>query len=280
MPDQCDFCSGATASRDACCLWVDLTRAGTVLLALLESEFSCIRHLRAPPRIAEAIEFFAPQFLCFEFDDPDAAGMGALALTRRQLPDLPVLMITGAHSEAVALWALRMRVWDLLVKPVALAHLLQQLATLCDVTRDRTCLKAPAADRQNQLAPPYTGAVPALDATLSPGRTQPAIAHVAEQFFCRISLDQVAALCRLSTSQFCRVFRQEHGASFGQYLLRYRIDRACERLVHRNALAKEVAYGVGFNDLSYFAWAFKRQVGVCPSRYRRDPGDRAGAGSS
>ncbi|MEO5659954.1 MAG: DNA-binding response regulator [Polaromonas sp.] len=269
MPDHCDFCLGATASRDACCLWVDLTRSGTKLLALLDSESSCIRHLRAPLQIAEAIEFFAPQFLCFEFDDPDATGMGGLALTRRRLPDLPVLMITGAHSEAVALCALRLRVWDLLIKPVAPAHLKQQLATLCEVTRDQACIKAsPAADRQNQLAPRYAGAVPALDAPFSPARTHRAIAHVAEQFFCRISLDQAAALCRLSTSQFCRVFRQEHGVSFGQYLLRYRIDRACERLAGRDALAKEVAYGVGFNDLSYFAWAFKRQVGVCPSRYR------------
>lgn len=280
MPDPCDFCPAAKAPRGACCLWVDLTRAGTVLLALLESGSSCIRHLRAPLKIAEATEFFAPQFLCFEFDEPNAAGIDALALIRRRLPELPVLMITGAHSEAVALWALRMRVWDLLVKPVEFAHLRQHVATLCEVTRDRTGIRASVVDRQNQLAPPCTGAAPALSVPLSPGRTHPAIAHVAEQFFSRISLDQAAALCRLSTSQFCRVFRQEHDVSFGQYLLRYRIDRACERLVDRDALAKEVAYDVGFNDLSYFAWAFKRQVGVCPSRYRRNPSDHAGAGSS
>jgi AraC-like DNA-binding protein len=35
-----------------------------------------------------------------------------------------------------------------------------------------------------------------------------------------------------------------------------------------SAIAKEVAYSSGFNDLSYFTWAFKRQVGVCPSDYQ------------
>ena len=84
----------------------------------------------------------------------------------------------------------------------------------------------------------------------------------------KIALDHVAALCRLSPSQFCRVFRQEQGVSFGQYLLRYRIERACEGLAHPGARAKDVAYSVGFNDLSYFTRAFKREVGVCPSEYQ------------
>ena len=61
---------------------------------------------------------------------------------------------------------------------------------------------------------------------------------------------------------------QKQGASFGQHLLRYRLERACERLAHPGALAKEVAYAVGFNDLSYFTWAFKRQLGLTPSEYR------------
>ncbi len=92
--------------------------------------------------------------------------------------------------------------------------------------------------------------------------------HVATHFDRKIALEDVAALCRLSPTQFCRVFRQEQGASFGQHLLRYRLESARERLAHPDALAKEVAYAVGFNDLSYFTWAFKRQLGLTPSEYR------------
>ena len=91
---------------------------------------------------------------------------------------------------------------------------------------------------------------------------------MATHFDRKIALEDVAALCRLSPTQFCRVFRQEQATSFGQCLLRYRLARACESLAHPGALAKEVAYAVGFNDLSYFTWAFKRQLGLTPSEYR------------
>ena len=64
----------------------------------------------------------------------------------------------------------------------------------------------------------------------------------------------------------CRVRKQ--GASFGQHLLRYRLARACDGLAHSCPLAREVAYAVGFNDLSYFTWAFKRQFGLTPSECR------------
>ena len=46
------------------------------------------------------------------------------------------------------------------------------------------------------------------------------------------------------------------------------LDRAYEGLTNSGALAKDVAYAVGFNDLSYFTRAFKRETGVCLSDYQ------------
>ena len=284
------------------CLWVDLTReSGTALTGKLDSALD-LRRLRDPAHIPEAIRSHSPRFVCFEFDLPDAPGLIALAHTRRHHPRLPVLMLTAFHSEAVALWALRLRVWDVLVKPVAGEQLMQHLAALVEATHQlgtEPAFQSATVSSPLPALPPLPLSSVLPDATharivhhgaCDQARTQAATDHVAAQFFNKITLDHVAALCRLSPSQFCRVFRQEHGGSFGQYLLQYRIKRACESLAHPGALAKEVAYSVGFNDLSYFTWAFKRQVGVCPSHYhaahavnvfhQADPASRAGAGSS
>ena len=252
------------ASHGASFLWVNLTRdARTVLDESAGGAFD-VRRVREPTQIPGAIQVHAPQFLCFEFDEPDAPGIAVLAHTRRAHPSLPVLMITGGHSEAVAIWALRIRVWDLLVKPVSSGELSQRLTALIELTRQPG--RGPA--RAIRFPPQGSEATAVPDGPGRHRKTHPAIAHVATHFECKIALEDVAALCRLSPTQFCRAFRQEQGASFGQHLLRYRLERACEGLAHSGALAKEVAYAVGFNDLSYFTWAFKRQLGLTPSEYR------------
>ena len=254
----------ASASRDASFLWVNLTREARTMLDQSAGEAFDVRYVREPTQIPGAIQVHAPQFLCFEFDEPDAPGIAVLAHTRRAHPSLPVLMITGGHSEAVAIWALRIRVWDLLVKPVSSGELSQRLTALIEVTRkpDR------ATARDIRFPPQGSEATTVPDVFDRHRRTCPAIAHVATHFDGPIALEHAASLCRLSPTQFCRVFRQENGVSFVQHLVGYRLEQARELLSRPGALVKEVAYSVGFNDLSYFTRAFKRELGVCPSDYQ------------
>jgi AraC-like DNA-binding protein len=217
-----------------------------------------------PLQIEATIHAHAPQFLCFEFDEPDAEGMSALAHTRLHHPNLPVLMITGCHSEAVAIWALRIRVWDLLVKPLSCELLNQRISALTALTYSTK----QRAGYENLFLRPVADDFVVMNGYEKHKKTHPAITHVAQHFDGNIALSDVASMCHCGTTHFCRIFRQEHGQSFHQYLLHYRIDQARDRLANPHSHAKEVAYEVGFNDLSYFARAFKRQVGVCPSEYR------------
>jgi two-component system, response regulator YesN len=245
-------------------LWVNLTRQTHTALGPSMGEAFHARCVGGLTQIPAAIQVHAPKFLCFEFDEPDAAGMAALTHTRCEHPDLPILLITGRQSEALVLWARRARVWNLLVKPVSHRQLDQCIQALIELTRG----SGPEPAHATRLS------LQGMEVPATPGRqgsstkTYPAILHVTSHFEHRIALNEAAALCRLSPSQFCRVFRQEQGLSFAQHLLHYRLERACEGLAQPGALAKQVAYSVGFNDLSYFSRAFKRHTGVRPSDYQ------------
>jgi two-component system response regulator YesN len=262
MPDP----APADAARDcgdATFLWIDLTQEAGQGLAGALGATAGLRCITDPRQMAGAIEACAPPFLCFEFDQPDPPAIEAVVHARCAYPRLPVLMITGRLSPALALWALRIRVWDVLVKPVSHRELTERIAAI-----HRALHQHPRAQLREIAFPAQGGAPGLLAEPACKERTSPAVTHVAAYFHNKIELDHMANLCRLSPSQFCRVFRHEHGVSFCQYLQRYRIERACDRLVQPGVMAKEVAYSVGFNDLSYFTRTFKRQVGVCPRTFQ------------
>lgn len=73
----------------------------------------------------------------------------------------------------------------------------------------------------------------------------------------------------MSESEFSRVFKKEHGNTFCDYLLKFRIGKACDSLADPSVQVKTVAFEVGFNDLSYFARTFRRYTGVTPSTYQQ-----------
>ena len=91
------------------------------------------------------------------------------------------------------------------------------------------------------------------------------LAHYHEKFPAR----DIAAFCGLSRFQFSRSFHTIYGITFREYLLRYRIIAACERLQRGDTPVTQIAYAVGFHDGSYFARMFRRYTGLLPSQYAR-----------
>ncbi|NUX56143.1 helix-turn-helix transcriptional regulator [Paraburkholderia youngii] len=257
----------ATLER-ACCarefLWADLMPdPGASMLNAVRDACEVCR-VRELHDVSSAIRLHDPLFVCFEIDDPEARVFDFLMQVRNDHPELPVLVITGRDSTLVARWAMRLKVWDLLVKPVLHEELNETISSTAAITKERD-----AAVISYTLSSSMSSSDPKSRNRTDPlKRTSAAITHLNAHFACRIDLESVAAVCGLSPSQFCRVFRKEHHVSFGQYVLCFRMNRARELLEHENMLVKEVAYSVGFNDLSYFTRSFKRHFGVCPAAYQ------------
>jgi AraC-like DNA-binding protein len=90
-------------------------------------------------------------------------------------------------------------------------------------------------------------------------------AHFHEKF----PASAIARFCGLSRFQFSRSFHAAFGITFREYLLRFRILEACQRLVAGSTPVTEIAFAVGFHDGSYFARMFRRYTGVLPSQYAR-----------
>ena len=91
----------------------------------------------------------------------------------------------------------------------------------------------------------------------------------------QINLEQAASLADLSPFHFLRLFSGVLGVTPHQYLVRSRLRHAARRLADDGGSITDIAYDVGFGDLSNFVRTFHRAAGVSPLRFRRaSRGDR------
>lgn len=83
-----------------------------------------------------------------------------------------------------------------------------------------------------------------------------------------ISIAQIAKVSNFSESYFSKLFRQLTGSSFTRYLKDYRLERAAQMLRNSDSRVSDVAFLVGFNNLSYFTRAFKTKYKINPKAYK------------
>ena len=203
--------------------------------------------------------------VCFNFDYPSMSGLKLIPEIKSRWPSAPILMLTLQNSAELSLWALRSRVFDLLVKPAAAGEVDRMLARVVGAVRARNSqmerkpqVVIAQLPTETRYRPTETGAE----------RLQPAITHIAKHYLGPISGSEVARLCSMSPSRFCREFRAAFHLTFVEYLANYRMEQAKRLLANPSMPVGDVAVAVGFSDPSYFTRVFKRQEGIAPSEYR------------
>lgn len=81
---------------------------------------------------------------------------------------------------------------------------------------------------------------------------------------------QVAETFEMSTSTLSRLFKNQIGIGFSEYVNDKRIDRAKDLLLTTKASTREIAEQVGLANYNYFLRLFKSTVGVSPTVFRQN----------
>lgn len=85
-----------------------------------------------------------------------------------------------------------------------------------------------------------------------------------------LSLTELAQAVGLSHSKLNRFFPQVYGASVFEYLRNLRLHHAQKLLEDGNMNVTEVAFAVGYSNLSHFSKIFKEKTGLLPNKYLRE----------
>lgn len=112
----------------------------------------------------------------------------------------------------------------------------------------------------------YTGRKSALTPHLDLDR---AVSYIRENFHRRINMTDLARRSGLSVRQFNRRFREVFGTNPSTFLIKTRIQAACDDLRGNDKPIAEIAVEYGFCDQSSFTQHFRAHMGVTPLRYRK-----------
>lgn len=92
--------------------------------------------------------------------------------------------------------------------------------------------------------------------------------YIEEHFPENITLEDVAALVKLSPNYFSNLFKEEFGETFIEFLTRTRMLQA-KLLIEKNAYSlKEICFKVGYKDPNYFSRVFKKYYHTSPKHFQ------------
>ena len=92
--------------------------------------------------------------------------------------------------------------------------------------------------------------------------------HIHKHYAEDITLDDLAERFFISKSRLSQIFKNTTGFSVGNYILIYRIKRACI-LLRNGESVQNTGQLVGFRNNTHFIRMFKKQMGCSPGRFTR-----------
>jgi two-component system response regulator YesN len=98
--------------------------------------------------------------------------------------------------------------------------------------------------------------------------TKTAQRYIEENFSNPITLEDVAFRINVSPQYLSRLFKEETGENFIDYLTRIRIKAARKLLEGTEHNVKEICFKTGYGDPNYFSRIFKKATGLTPTEYK------------
>lgn len=92
--------------------------------------------------------------------------------------------------------------------------------------------------------------------------------YIKDHYFEDITLKWAAEYVHMSESHLSRVFKDETGKNFIEYLTDIRMKRAAELLRTTDMPSFLIAQKVGYDNINYFGRIFKKETGMSPSHYK------------
>ena len=192
---------------------------------------------------------------------PVMDGLAMSKAIREKYPRIPILILSGYNEFDYARKAVRLNIFDYLLKPIdeqELAAALSAMAIQAGQKQQPGLAEEQIDDSNENTA----------------GLAQRALSYIRQHFSDPISLTSVAEKMGVSPAYLSTVFHREIGASYSRTLLKFRMEEAARQLLKTNLQVQQIAQNVGFFSAKHFTHVFREYYHSSPMEYRLNPPDR------
>lgn len=195
-----------------------------------------------------------PSALLLDLSLPDMDGLAFGKLALEMYPDLPIIVVSQIKMFELAQQTINAGFSAYLLKPLSKNELLGTFERVLDskiikeVNQSLNEGEKFITDLRNPI--------------------ESAVQYIQLNFSEQITLKNLADLVYLSPSYFSKLFKDETGFTFVEYLAWIRVQKAKDMLRMSLLPIDVIANNTGFNNSGYFATTFRRLEGKTPSQYR------------
>jgi len=223
----------------------------------LEGEFCVLEAENGRDGVSRALAEL-PDLIVSDVMMPELDGFGLVRELRSDPSTdcIPIILLTAKATTHDTIDGIKGGADEYLTKPFYAAELLARVKALIQMRlrlRLRFAEQPPPAGPQE--AEQTTAFVSKLNETLA--------AHMGD---CKFNVEALASAMAMDRTTLFRHIKSELRATPVAVIRRFRLQQALRLLREQAGSVSEVAYGVGFESLSYFTRAFSKEFGFPPSQ--------------
>ena len=94
------------------------------------------------------------------------------------------------------------------------------------------------------------------------------VEYIRKHYCDPLTLQEVSDHIGVSPAHLSRVFKEDMGQGFSDYINSFRLEKSMELLTETNMTISEIAQSVGYSNQQYFTRVFKNQTGMTPGQYK------------
>lgn len=245
------------------------------LLKIMQTEMPHIEVVGEAANGRNAIQLadeLLPDLMLMDIKMPGINGVEAVKAIKEKHHDIKFIMISAFDTFEYAKEVMQQGVKEYILKPGrnddiidAISRVQQEIEAERKLVREHQQLKEQLS-KAIKLQKGELNRIESIHDSQNPLHATKKF--IDEQYMKGITLEDAADHANLSPYHFSKIFKENYGVTFIDYLTDIRIEHAKREILQTNKSLKEICFSCGYKDPNYFSRVFKKKTGFSPTDFR------------